>query len=126
DLRSAAGKDPLKGERAVRIESFAGPDAMRWNGDGSAAALMLHSVDNKDRWLVVLDPASARLDVRHRLTDPAWINWGFHEFGWMPDNRGLWFMSEESGHAHLYLAGAGRPRALTSGQWEVSGPALSA
>ena len=125
DLRRAAGREPLKTARTVRIESF-GPNAMRWNGDGSQAALMLHSVDNKDRWLAVLDPASARLDVRHRLTDEAWINWGFNEFDWMPDNRTLWFLSEESGHSHLYLAGDGRPRALTSGRWEVSDPVLSA
>ncbi|MFZ7096659.1 S9 family peptidase [Luteimonas dalianensis] len=124
-LRAAAGKDPLKGQRPVRLEGF-GTNTMAWNADASRAALMLHSVDNKDRWLVTLDPASARLDVRHRLSDPGWINWGFNEFDWMPDNRTLWFLSEESGHAHLYLAGSGRPRALTSGRWEVSDPVLSA
>lgn len=125
DLRAAAGKDPLSGARPVRIESF-GPNAMRWNADGSQAALMLHSVDNKDRWLAVLDPASGGLDVRHRLSDEAWVNWGFNDFDWMPDNRTLWFLSEQSGYSHLYLAGNGRPQALTSGSWEVSAPALSA
>ena len=126
DLRATAGKDPLKGARPVRLEGF-GSDTMLWNADGSQAALMLHSVDNKDRWLVTLDPASGQLDTRHRLSDPqGWINWGFNEFDWMPDNRSLWFVSEESGHAHLYLAGNGRPRALTSGTWEVSDPVLSA
>ena len=124
-LREAAGKEPLKTARPVRIESW-GPDAMRWNADGTLAALMLHSVDNKDRWLAVVDPASAGLSVRHRLTDEAWINWNFNEFDWMPDNRTLWFLSEESGYSHLYLAGEGRPRALTSGRWEVSDPVLSA
>ena len=126
DLREAAGKDPLKGQRPVRLEGF-GTNTMVWNADASQAALMLHSVDNKDRWLVTLDPASGQLDTRHRLSDPqGWINWGFNEFDWMPDNRTLWFLSEESGHAHLYLAGSGRPRALTSGRWEVSDPVLSA
>src|SRR5690606_37082259 len=125
DLRAAAGKDPLKGARPVRLEGY-GSDSMLWNADGSRAAMMLHSVDNKDRWLVAVDPASARLDTLHRLPDPGWINWGFNEFEWMPDNRTLWFVSEESGHAHLYLAGNGRPRALTSGRWEVSSPVLAA
>jgi dipeptidyl aminopeptidase/acylaminoacyl peptidase len=121
DLRRAAGKDALKGPRAVRLE-----DAMRWSGDGRAAALMLHSVDNKDRWLVTVAPAEAAFRVRHRLTDPAWINWNFNEFGWMPDHRSLWFLSEQSGHAHLYVAGErGAARALTSGRWEVSQPVLS-
>ncbi|MGY0561561.1 S9 family peptidase [Luteimonas sp. A277] len=126
DLRAAAGKDPLKGPRPVRLEGFGG-NSMRWNADSTQAALMLHSVDNKDRWLAVLDPSSSKLDTRHRLSDPqGWINWGFNEFDWMPDNRSLWFVSEHSGHAHLYLAANGRPRALTSGQWEVSSPALAA
>lgn len=126
ELRKAAGKDPLKEARPVRIESF-GANVMRWNADGTRAALMLHSVDNKDRWLVTLDPSSARLDTRHRLSDPeGWINWGFNDFDWMPDARSLWFVSEETGHAHLYLAGDGRPRALTSGRWEVQDPVLSA
>ncbi|MGO1541627.1 MAG: prolyl oligopeptidase family serine peptidase [Luteimonas sp.] len=124
-LREAAGKEPLIDARPVRLEGF-GTSTVRWNADGTQAALMLHSVDNKDRWLAVLDPTSADLDVRHRLTDEAWINWGFNEFDWMPDNRTLWFLSEESGHSHLYLAGDGRPRALTSGSWEVSEPELSA
>src|SRR5690606_36624347 len=39
----------------------------------------------------------------------------------------LWFVSEESGHAHLYTVDAarGRATALISGRWEVSQPALA-
>lgn len=125
DLRAAANLPALDGARAVRIET-SGPDAMQWRTDGSQAALMLHSVDNKDRWLVTLDPANGRLQTRHRLTDPAWINWNFNEFGWLPDDRSLWFVSEESGYAHLYVSTGGAPRALTSGRWEVSEPVLAA
>jgi Dipeptidyl aminopeptidases/acylaminoacyl-peptidases len=124
-LRRAAGKEPLKGLRPVRLEGR-GAGALAWSADGHRIALMLHSVDNKDRWLVTVDPQRAAPQVRHRLTDPAWINWDFNEFGWMPDQRTLWLLSEESGYSHLYLAGEqGRPRALTSGRWEVSQPALS-
>src|SRR3546814_18171539 len=44
----------------------------------------------------------------------------------MPDDRTLWLLSEQSGYSHLYLAGAdGKARALPSGKWEVSQPALS-
>src|SRR5690606_2623399 len=99
-LRRDAGADPLKGSRAVRIET--GAEGLQWSPDSQRLALMLHSVDNKDRWLAVLDPASTALQSRHRLRDEAWINWAFNEFGWMPDQRTLWFVSEESGHAHLY------------------------
>jgi dipeptidyl aminopeptidase/acylaminoacyl peptidase len=128
-LRKAAGQDTLKGHRAVRIEA-GGPDgitdAARWSDDSRGLALMLHSVDNKDRWLATVDLAQAQLQPVHRLTDAAWINWGFNDFGWMPDGRDLWFLSEESGWSHLYRASGGRAKALTSGRWEASMPVLSA
>ncbi len=122
DLRRAAKLDSIKGNRALRLEA---QDGIQWADDSRAAALMLHSVDNKDRWLVTIDPSEATLRTRHRLTDPAWINWNFNEFGWMPDNRRLWLLSEQSGWSHLSLVGDGAPRALTSGRWEVSDPVLS-
>ena len=124
-LRKAAGKDPMKGSRALRLEDPG--DGMLWSADSRHLALMLHAVDNKDRWLATLQPEEATLQSRHRLTDPAWVNWSFNEFGWLPDQRTLWFVSEESGHAHLYTidAAGGRARALTSGRWEVTQPALA-
>ena len=125
-LRKAAGKEPLDGPRALQVE--AGVDGLLWSGDSRQLALMLHSVDNKDRWLATLEPSNARLQSRHRLSDEAWINWAFNEFGWMPDQRALWLLSEESGHSHLYTVDAargGRARALTSGRWEVSQPVLA-
>ncbi|GAB3338073.1 S9 family peptidase [Marilutibacter aestuarii] len=127
-MRKAAGKDPLDGNRAVRVESDAGGSgpAIHWTADGRQAAVLLRAVDNKDRWIATVDPREARLQPRHRLTDPAWINWSFNDFGWTPDNA-LWLLSESSGHSHLYLSeGGGKPRALTSGDWEVSQPQLSA
>jgi dipeptidyl aminopeptidase/acylaminoacyl peptidase len=126
-LRKAAGKDPLKGNRDVRIENDSDGSAIAWNGDGSQVAVQIHAVDNKDRWIATVDLAQARLQSRHRLTDEAWVNWGFNEYGWLPDNRTLWLLSEESGYSHLYtLAGDGKARARTSGKWEVSSPALTA
>lgn len=120
DLRAAAGKDPLSGNRPVRVLG------MRFSDDGSRAAVMLRSVDNKDRWIAEVDFDAGRLLPRHRLTDPAWINWAFNDFGWLPDNRTLWFQSEESGFGHLYTLQAGdRPQALTSGRWEAADPVLS-
>lgn len=121
-LRKAAGKEPLKGNRPVQVGGGRGGAAVRWSGDGRQVAVMLRAVDNKDRWIATVDLAGARLQPRHRLTDPAWINWNFNEFGWLADNRTLWLLSEESGWSHLYTvdAGGGRARALTSGHWEVS------
>jgi len=128
DLRRAAGKDALKGNRPVRLEldgRGGGGGAIRWSDDGRNVALSIHSVDNKDRWLATVDLANASLQSRDRLSDEAWINWDFNEFGWLPDNRTLWFLSEASGYSHLYLNDGGRSRALTSGNWEVSSPVMS-
>lgn len=126
-LRAKAGKDPLKGNRPVRIETDgdgSGP-AIHWSDDGRDVALLVRAVDNKDRWLASVDLANAKLVVRERLTDPAWINWNFNDFGWLPSggrNR-LWFLSEKTGYSHLYTSDApGQARQLTSGKWEASSP----
>ena len=120
ELRKAAKLDPLKGERAVRI------DTLLWSDDGSQLALMARAVDNKDRWIATVDLAAGKLAPAHRLTDPAWINWNFNDFGWLPDSRTLWYLSEESGYSHLYTVVPGaRPAQLTRGAWEASSPQWS-
>lgn len=128
-MRKAAKRDPLKGNRAVRIESDgdgSGP-AIHWSDDGRNAAVEIRAVDNKDRWIASVDLDKAKLVTRHRLTDNAWINWGFNDFGWLPDNRTLWLLSEESGYSHLYTVAEGaKPRQRTRGKWEVSAPVPTA
>jgi dipeptidyl aminopeptidase/acylaminoacyl peptidase len=128
-MRKAAGKDALKGHREVRIESDgdgASP-AIHWSDDGRSVAVLVRAVDNKDRWIASVDLAEAKLQPRHRLTDAAWINWAFNDFGWLRDGQTLWFLSEQSGRSHLYTQrGGDKARQRTSGQWEVSAPALSA
>ncbi|HZX79959.1 MAG TPA: DPP IV N-terminal domain-containing protein, partial [Lysobacter sp.] len=127
ELRRKAGQKPLDGARAVRIETDgdgSGP-AIHWSDDGRDAAVLVRAVDNKDRWIAQVDTAAKKLVARDRLTDPAWINWNFNEFGWLPGNgrNRLWFMSEKSGYGHLYISDApGQARAITSGKWEVSNP----
>jgi len=132
-LRAAQKLDPLKGTRALRIvdgDSLAG--TVKWSGDGARAALMLRAVDNKDRWIARLELAGttlagATLDTAHRLTDPAWINWNFNDFGWLADDRTLWLLSEQSGYSHLYTQARGAAaKAVTDGKWEASTPVLSA
>jgi dipeptidyl aminopeptidase/acylaminoacyl peptidase len=107
-------------QRPVNVEGI------EWNSDGSVAALQLHSIDNKDRWLVTLAPEDGELELQHRLTDEAWINWQFNEFGWMPDDRTLWYLSEESGWSHLYTRTIDerRPEQLTRGEFIVKDPVL--
>lgn len=124
-LRKAAGKEPQKGNRPVRVESESA-SAIVWSEDGRQVAVQLHAIDNKDRWIASVDLADARLQPRHRLTDPAWINWNNNEFGWLPDGS-LWLLSEQSGYSHLYtVQGGGKPRQRTSGRWEVSSPVPTA
>ncbi|MGN6222371.1 prolyl oligopeptidase family serine peptidase [Pseudoxanthomonas sp.] len=124
-LRKAAGKEPQKDNRPVRVESESA-SAIVWSEDGRQVAVQLHAIDNKDRWIASVDLADARLQPRHRLTDPAWINWNNNEFGWLPDGS-LWLLSEQSGYSHLYtVQGGGKPRQRTSGRWEVSSPVPTA
>ena len=122
-LRKAAGKDALKGNRAVQVATSGdNGDAptLLWNNDGRTAAVMIRAIDNKDRWIATVDLVGATLQPRHRLTDPAWINWGFNEFGWLADGSTLWYLSEESGYSHLYTLNGAIKAQLTDGRWEVS------
>ncbi len=125
DLRSRNTGKPAPERRPVTVERA------RWSDDGRFLAVQLHSTDNKDRWLVRVEPArGAALHVVERLSDAAWINWSFNEFDWLPGTHSLWFLSERSGHSHLYLHRADRARdtfqALTQGNWEVSSPRVDA
>ncbi|PZQ16409.1 MAG: S9 family peptidase [Rhodanobacter denitrificans] len=107
-------------ERALEVSGLA------WSRDGRQVAVQLRSIDNKDRWIATVDLDGGRLIGQHRLTDPAWINWNFNEFGWTDDSRQLWYLSEESGYSQLYVKAPGaRPRALTEGRFEISSPRLS-
>ena len=120
DLRAAAKKDPLKGARPVQVSG--GRNAFDWSANGANVAVMLRSVDNKDRWIAGVDLTAAKLKPLHRVTDAAWVNYDNAEFGWLPDNRTLWYLSEESGYSHLYTmdgVAGGASRALTNGKWEA-------
>ncbi len=120
ELRAAAGKEALKGLRPVRV------NAVEFSRDGARAAVMLRAVDNKDRWIAEVQREGRTLETRHRLTDPGWINWNFNEFGWLPDNRTLWYLSEEDGYSHFYTRrGDARPKQHTRGEWEFSEPVIS-
>jgi dipeptidyl aminopeptidase/acylaminoacyl peptidase len=127
---ASGGKDPKPKQRAVSIVSDdpdGGAGGIAWSRDGKALAIQILSMDNKDRWIASVDFAKYALVPQHRLSDPAWINWTFNEFGWLRDNRTLWYESEESGYAHLYTKAPNAvAQALTQGRYEVSDPALSA
>ncbi len=116
--------------RGVLIKSQDEDDGLqgvRWNGDGTRLAVQLRAIDHKDLWLATVDFTGFALVNQHRSSDPAWTSWAFNDFGWLRDDRTLWFESEESGYGHLYTKAPDLPpQALTSGAFEVSAPALSA
>jgi dipeptidyl aminopeptidase/acylaminoacyl peptidase len=102
---------------------------LRWSDDGKNAVLMARSVDNKDRWVMLLDEATGKTKVLASMHDDAWIDGpGAATLGWLPDNSHVYFESERDGFAHLYTVAitGGEPGQLTSGQFEVSDVKLSA
>ncbi|MGI9067570.1 MAG: alpha/beta fold hydrolase [Pyrinomonadaceae bacterium] len=101
---------------------------LQWSEDGKNAALMARSADNKDRWVLTLDPATGKTRILAKVHDDAWVGGpGAVTLGWLPDNERVYFESERDGFAHLYTVSAkgGDPAQLTSGQFEVSGVRLS-
>jgi dipeptidyl aminopeptidase/acylaminoacyl peptidase len=102
--------------------------ALQWAEDGSRLALLARAADNKDRWVMTLDPAAARTKVVDHLHDDAWVGGpGETTLGWMPDGKSVYYQSERDGYAHLYVAPVegGEARQLTAGKFEVSDVKLS-
>ncbi|MHB8404915.1 MAG: S9 family peptidase [Gammaproteobacteria bacterium] len=133
--KSAVAWDVQHGiERKTAEESVQAPTirplsvwGLEWSDNGNNLALELRANDNKDRWIATLDFGAKTLVTQNRLTDPAWINWSFNQFGWLHDNHTLWYLSEASGYSQLYLKDlrAKTARQLTSGSFEISDPILS-
>jgi dipeptidyl aminopeptidase/acylaminoacyl peptidase len=84
------------------------------------------SADNKDRWLVTLDPESGKTDIIDVLHDDAWVreaSLGSASMEFLPDNRRISFLSERDGWMHLYTLDVSAPRAqprqITEGRFEI-------
>ena len=104
-----------------------------WNEAGTYAIVDIRSQDNKDRWLMQLDAATAKLTLLDRQRDEAWIGGpgigggGFGgRLGWISDHV-FYFQSEATGYAHLYAYDitTNTKKALTSGNYEVQSVELS-
>ncbi len=103
-----------------------------WSEDGARAVMVARSADNKDEWVMALDPATAKARLITALHDDAWIagpgvfrgNGDPGEaftLGWMKDDQTVFFQSERTGYSQLYVVpfAGGEPKALTSGNFEV-------
>jgi dipeptidyl aminopeptidase/acylaminoacyl peptidase len=112
----------------IRNVTIMGP---KWSANGQTAVVEMQSADNKDRWLLALNPADGSVRLLDRQRDEAWIagpGIGYGQStGWMPDGKRLWFQSEASGYSHLYWVNVetGEKKALTSGSFEVYSPEIS-
>lgn len=102
-----------------------------WNPTGTLAILDIRSQDNKDRWLMKLNPETLSLSLIDRQRDEAWIAGpGVSAFGakmgWIDDHQ-FYYQSEASGYAHLYISdiNTNQKKAITSGQFEVQDLVLS-
>jgi dipeptidyl aminopeptidase/acylaminoacyl peptidase len=99
-----------------------------WSEDGKAL-LEAKALDNKDRWILLLDPETGKLQTLDHQRDTAWIggpcigSWNNApgSKGWLDEGRRIWYVSEVSGFAHLYALELATLRAspLTAGPWEV-------
>lgn len=108
--------------------------APKWSDDGKFLASVFRSFDNKDRWIARIELETGKLESIDHQHDEAWIGgpgigWLFSpgSFGWMPDNKQVWFQSEESGYSHLYVVDAvtKTKKALTHGPYEIDNVRMS-
>lgn len=111
------------------------PSNVHFSENGEKAVVNLRSTDNKDRWIALLDMENGTLETIEHQRDEAWLAgpgigytyYGYETMGWLPDNKHIYFQSEESGYSHLYLLNVenGKKKALTSGDYEVFDPKIS-
>ena len=122
---------PIKGDTKIssRKVSISSPV---WSEDGMNAVLEINSLDYKDRWIMLIDISSGDLKLLDHQHDEAWIGgpgigWWGGVLGWMPDNKKIYFQSEETGYSHLYTVNIenGKKKALTKGDFEVYNPYIS-
>jgi dipeptidyl aminopeptidase/acylaminoacyl peptidase len=115
-------KENIPGLRPVNFS------IINWSDDGAHCVVVVRTLDYKDSWIMSLNPATRELSLLYRQHDEAWVggptSTGFGEIspmGWLPDNKHIWFTSEESGYSHLYTLNVTtkKKRALTQGKFEV-------
>jgi dipeptidyl aminopeptidase/acylaminoacyl peptidase len=126
-------KSDTSTKSSTRQVTIYGPS---YNESGTRAVVDIRSADNKDRWLMLLDPATGKLSLLDRQRDEAWIGGpavvGSNSYripnsnSWIDDNT-MWYLSEASGYSHLYTidVNTGNKRQLTSGKFEVQDAKLS-
>lgn len=131
----AEKNDASPDDKTEEKDSASKPEAYRpvairsllWSRDGRQLVVQCFSRDNKDRWIARVNLEDMTLEPLYRESNEAWLNRRFAQAEWLPDNRSMYFVSEESGYAHLYLLDVETEtrRPLTGGSFEVSSPTLT-
>lgn len=116
------------------VDTFSLPRELRFlpavfSEDGQACLLDIRSVDNKDRWLVLLNAVTGQVQIVSHERNEAWIGGpaaAFASKGFI-NNQQLWFLSEKTGYSHLYRYDlpSQKTTALSSGNFEVLKAELS-
>lgn len=101
---------------------------LTWSPSGKYGVITAKSQDNKDFWILKVDPTDASLSLIDRQHDEAWISGpGIgREVRWIDGNT-FYFQSEATGYSHLYTYNFsnGQKKQLTQGNWEVQSVQLS-
>lgn len=129
-LKEYAKKDTAKTKKPEpRMVLISGPI---WSDDSKYAVVIAKSADNKDRWILKLDPNTLQLQTIDRQHDEAWIGgpnigFGTGTVGFLGDNKTLYFQSEADGYSHIYTVdlATNQKKQLTKGKYEVQSLLLS-
>jgi len=118
-------KETKKTTRKVFLSSI------YWNESNAIAIIDIRSVDNKDRWLMQVDPSNGKLTLVNRQRDEAWVggpgNSSYRaSAGWINPSQ-FYFQSEKTGYSHLYVYDItnGQTKALTAGKYEIQEAVLA-
>ncbi len=128
EARQQTEKNATQTETAAAKDRDISVGGLAWSEDGSRAVVAVRSIDNKDRWIMAIDPLTGKSRVLASMHDDAWVNYlGEDTFGFVADNKTVYYLSEQSGYMHLYTVSfdGGPSRAVTSGKWEVTNVELS-
>ncbi len=122
-LETATGAVQWLDARPAGVEVVADASTSGWNDAGTHALIWSRTEDSKQWFLYSLEATTGTLTLLDQLRDEAWVGGpcGFGCRGWLPDSNTAWYVSEETGYAHIYTVqadGTGK-QALTSGDWEV-------
>ena len=101
---------------------------VQWSPDGHAAVLLADSQDHKDQWVIHFDANTQKANIVNTEHVDAWVGGpGQQTLGWLQDSKHVFFETEDSGFANLYVAdvASSEKKLVAGGSFEVSDVRLS-